>query len=173
MYLWIIKRPNILAHLESISVACVICGGNQCRVLSYQGRKYQLLLVLYIATVILRTAVLFLLLLLFLFCFVFFIASLMSSFSIAVPLLQQLSIKLAISLKYNRLIFFLEHNLYGFPQSDLVVQNLNLVFLCKKIWRNALALKSTKVQGTFREKFILTLSSSVVFHLQNHVPNFF
>ena len=36
-------------------------------------------------------------------------------------------------------------------------------FLGKKIWRNALALKSKKVQGIFGEKFFLALSSSVVF----------
>ena len=173
MYLWIIKGPNIFAHLENISIACVVCEGNQCRVQSYQWRKYQLLLILQIVTVILRTTVLFCFVLFFCLFFVFFIASLMSSFSIAVPLPQQLSMKLTISLKYNRFNVFSENKLYGLPQSDLVVQNLKLVFLGKKIWRNALALKSTKVQGIFGETFILTLSSSVVFHLQNHVPNFF
>ena len=40
-------------------------------------------------------------------------------------------------------------------------------FLGKKIWRNALALKSKKVQGIFGEKFILALLSSPVFRLQN------
>ena len=35
----------------------------------------------------------------------------------------------------------------------------------KKIWRNALALKSKKVQGIFGEKFVLALLSSAVFNL--------
>ena len=38
-------------------------------------------------------------------------------------------------------------------------------FLGKKIWRNALALKSKKVQGIFGEKFVLALLSSAVFNL--------
>ena len=46
-------------------------------------------------------------------------------------------------------------------------------FLGKKIWRNALALKSKKVQGTFRETFILALLSSAVLCLQNRVSDFF
>ena len=46
-------------------------------------------------------------------------------------------------------------------------------FLGKKIWRNALALKSKKVQGIFGETFILALSSSAVFRLQNRVSDFF
>ena len=37
----------------------------------------------------------------------------------------------------------------------------------KNIWRNALALKSEKVQGIFGEKFILALLPSAVFHLQS------
>ena len=44
-------------------------------------------------------------------------------------------------------------------------QNSN--FLGKKIWRNALALKSKKVQCMFRETFVVALSSSPVFRLQN------
>ena len=40
-------------------------------------------------------------------------------------------------------------------------------FLGKTIWRNALALKSRKVQGIFRETSILVLLSSAVFRLQN------
>ena len=36
-------------------------------------------------------------------------------------------------------------------------------FLGKKIWRNALALKGKKVQGTFGKNFILASLSSVVF----------
>ena len=40
-------------------------------------------------------------------------------------------------------------------------------------WRNALALKSKKVQGMFREMFILAILSSAVFRLQNRVSDFF
>ena len=46
-------------------------------------------------------------------------------------------------------------------------------FLGKKIWRNALALKSKKVQGIFGKTFILALLSSAVFRLQNCVSDFF
>ena len=46
-------------------------------------------------------------------------------------------------------------------------------FLGKKIWRNALALKSRKVQGIFGKTFILGLLSSPVFHPQNRVSAFF
>ena len=48
----------------------------------------------------------------------------------------------------------------------------NFDFLGKKIWRNAPALKSKKVQGTFGEIFILALSSSAAFHVQNGVSDF-
>ena len=46
-------------------------------------------------------------------------------------------------------------------------------FLGKEIWRNALALKSKNVESIFAETFILALMSSDVFHLQNHVSDFF
>ena len=46
-------------------------------------------------------------------------------------------------------------------------------FIEKKIWRNALALKSKKVQGMLGKTLILALSSSAVFRLQNHVSDFF
>ena len=46
-------------------------------------------------------------------------------------------------------------------------------FLGKKIWRNALALKSKKVQGIFGKTFILELLSSAVFCLQNSASDFF
>ena len=46
-------------------------------------------------------------------------------------------------------------------------------FLGKKIWRNALDLKSKKVQGIFGKTFILALLSSAVFRLQNRVSDFF
>ena len=55
------------------------------------------------------------------YCSVFFVTSLMASFSIAVPLPQQLSMKLTISLLLKNtinLLFFSEHKLCGFPQSD-------------------------------------------------------
>ena len=48
-----------------------------------------------------------------------------------------------------------------------------LDFLGKKIWRNALALKSKNVQGIFGETFILALSSSAAFRLESRVSNFF
>ena len=46
-------------------------------------------------------------------------------------------------------------------------------FLGKKIWKNALALKSKKVQGIFGESFILALLSSAVFRLQNRPSDLF
>ena len=45
-------------------------------------------------------------------------------------------------------------------------------FLGKKIWRNALALKSKKVQGTFGETLSLALSSAVI-GLQKRSSDFF
>ena len=49
----------------------------------------------------------------------------------------------------------------------------NVDFLGKQIGRNALTLKSKKVQSIFGGTLILALSSSAVFHLQNHVSDFF
>ena len=49
----------------------------------------------------------------------------------------------------------------------------NIDFLGKKIWKNALTLKNKKVQGIFGGTFILALSSSAVFRLQNCVSDFF
>ena len=46
-------------------------------------------------------------------------------------------------------------------------QNFN--FLGEEIWRNALVLKSKKVQGKFGEMFSLVLSSSAVFRLQSQI----
>ena len=46
-------------------------------------------------------------------------------------------------------------------------------FLGKKTWRNALALKSKKVQGIFRKTFILALLFSTVFRLENRVSDLF
>ena len=45
-------------------------------------------------------------------------------------------------------------------------------FLANKIWRNALASKSKKVQIIFWETFIVAFLSSAVFRLQNHVTDF-
>ena len=55
-------------------------------------------------------------------------------------------------------------------EEQLKFSNFN--FLGKKILRNALALKSKKVQGIFGKMFILALSSSAVFRLQNRVSDF-
>ena len=52
-------------------------------------------------------------------------------------------------------------------------RSLNFDFLGKKIWKNALALKSKNVQGIFGETFILALSSLAVFWLKNRVSDFF
>ena len=41
------------------------------------------------------------------------------------------------------------------------------------VLKTALTLKSKKVQGIFGGTFILALSSSAVFRLQNHVSDFF
>ena len=49
----------------------------------------------------------------------------------------------------------------------------NFDFLGEKIWRNALALKSKKVQGMFGETFILALSSSATFRQQNRASDVF
>ena len=45
--------------------------------------------------------------------------------------------------------------------------------LKKKIWRNAVALKSKKVQYTFAETFNLGLMSSAALRLQNGASGFF
>ena len=50
-------------------------------------------------------------------------------------------------------------------------QNFN--FLGEEIWRNALVLKSKKVQGIFGETFSLVLLSLAVFHLQKHISDLF
>ena len=43
----------------------------------------------------------------------------------------------------------------------------------KKIWRNALVLPCKKGKGMFGETYILVLSSSAVFCLQNSFSDFF
>ena len=58
-------------------------------------------------------------------------------------------------------------------KSDVLKTCGSSKFLGKKIWRNALALKSKKIQGIFGETFILALLSSAVFRLQNRVSDFF
>ena len=58
-------------------------------------------------------------------------------------------------------------------KSDVLKTSRKSKLLGKKIWRNALALESKKVQGIFGKKFILALFSSAVFCLQNHVSSFF
>ena len=55
----------------------------------------------------------------------------------------------------------------------LLLQKTDVLKTSKKIWRNTLTLKSKKVQGIFAEMFILALSSSAVFLLQNRVSDFF
>ena len=62
-------------------------------------------------------------------------------------------------------------NIYFTIKKNWRSQNFN--FIGKKIWRNALPLKSKKVQGIFGETFIMTLSSSAVFRPQNCVSDFF
>ena len=49
----------------------------------------------------------------------------------------------------------------------------NIDFLGKKIWENTLTLKSKKLQGILGETFILALSSSAFFRVQNRVSEFF
>ena len=58
-------------------------------------------------------------------------------------------------------------------KTDALKTCQKIKLLGKKIWRNAVALKSKKVQGIFRKTFILALLSSAVFRLQNRVSDFF
>ena len=46
-------------------------------------------------------------------------------------------------------------------------------FLGKIILRNALVLMNKKVQVILRKTFVMALLTSTVFHLQNHVSDFF
>ena len=135
MYLWIIKRPNILAYLENISVALYVeeisaeCRVINERIISYSqscksSRLYELAfgsqLRLYLLNSYSETQsktkykqnqnkeMFCLVYQGVLLCF-FFIASLMVLFSIAVPLPQQLSMKLTVSLLLKNtidLLFF-------------------------------------------------------------------
>ena len=47
------------------------------------------------------------------------------------------------------------------------------IFLGRKIWINAAALKAKKVQDILGETFILALLSSAAFRPRNNVSNFF
>ena len=58
-------------------------------------------------------------------------------------------------------------------KTDVLITCQKSKFLGKKIWRNALAFISKKVQGVFGKTFILALLSSAVFHLQNRLSDFF
>ena len=49
------------------------------------------------------------------------------------------------------------------PKTDVLETCRKRKFLGKKIWRNALVLKSKKIQGIFGKTFSLTLLSSTVF----------
>ena len=62
-------------------------------------------------------------------------------------------------------------NIYFTIKKNWRSQNFN--FIGKKIWRSVLPLKSKEVQGIFAQTFILALSSSAVFRLQNCVSDFF
>ena len=65
----------------------------------------------------------------------------------------------------NRLIWKGMSNLYYRAQLTFP----KLWFSRKEILKNALSLKNRKVQGIFGGRFILGLSSSTVFRLQDHV----
>ena len=64
-----------------------------------------------------------------------------------------------------------KHLLLG--KTDFLKTRRQSKFLGKKIWRNALVLKSKKVQGIFGKNFILALLSWAVVLLQNGVSDFF
>ena len=58
-------------------------------------------------------------------------------------------------------------------KTDVLKTCLKSKFLGKKIRRNALVLKSKKVEGIYGKTFILALLSSAVFLLQKGVSDFF
>ena len=58
-------------------------------------------------------------------------------------------------------------------KTDVLKTCLKSKFLRKKIRRNALVLKSKKVEGIYGKTFILALLSSAVFLLQKSVSDFF
>ena len=63
--------------------------------------------------------------------------------------------------------------IYCLEKNDVLKTCRESKFLEMKIWRNALDLKSKKVQVIFGETFILALLSSAVFRLQNSFSDFF
>ena len=65
------------------------------------------------------------------------------------------------------LLFVFKHSLLR--KTDVLKACRKSKFFGKKIWRNALALKSKKEQGIFGKTFIMALLSSAVFLLQNRV----
>ena len=60
-----------------------------------------------------------------------------------------------------------------FTKTDVLKTCRTSKSLGKKIWINALALKSLRVQGVFGETFTLALLSSAVFRPQNCISDFF
>ena len=58
-------------------------------------------------------------------------------------------------------------------KTDVLKTCLKSKFLGKKIRRNAIVLKSKKVEGIYGNTFILALLSSAVFLLQKSVSDFF
>ena len=70
------------------------------------------------------------------------------------------------------LLFDIFKNLL-FRKIDVLKTCRKSEFLGKKIGRNALALKSKKVQVVFQETFILEILSSAVSRLQNLVSDLF
>ena len=69
------------------------------------------------------------------------------------------------------LLFVFKHSLLR--KTDVLKACRKSKFFGKKIWRNALALKSKKVQGIFEKMFILALLSLAVFRLQKRISDFF
>ena len=58
-------------------------------------------------------------------------------------------------------------------KTDVLKTCRKIKFLGKKIWINAPALNSKKVQGIYGKTFVLALLSLADFRLQNHVSDFF
>ena len=58
-------------------------------------------------------------------------------------------------------------------KTDVLKTCQKSTFFGERIWKNAPALKSKKVQGIFKETFILALLSSAIFRLQNRFSDFF
>ena len=58
-------------------------------------------------------------------------------------------------------------------KTDVIKTCQKTKFLGKKTWRNAVPLKSKKVQGIFGKTSFLALISSAVFCLQNRVSDFY